>query len=783
MTEPSGFEYRDDSVVARISVDVPAATLTDLDQVRERTAALRTELESIARASGDWVSYMQQIPQISEQANQSYRNMITSLERMSYIQQELGGQANVGMSGAPMGNQGSAGQPYSTAAPAGYMDPFMGMPGTGMGMGMQGAQSYMQSMMMNDPRMFANMAAQRGYPINPAQLGLVGGAVAAQQGAAPHTGGGMGQGAPPPGSMSPQATSSARDSSAQPNPSQGGVPSSSEPQRDPATPHPDTPAWQRTLSTIAGTAGSVLNETRAGMSGRGGGLIAGGVGALSAIGRIGGAGGGGGGGGDDGGGGGGGGDAGGGSGGGGNWGRVAAGAGIAAAGVGLGLKGLNKIQDAGEQIQQYRNLGAESGGGAVEGAGFEIQARMMSMNPFITLDQSRSIMQSALKNGYTGKEFDTVTGFMADNLKQMNMSSSESMQLFQSIVEKGHGSVEDLAKSMDQLKDYTRVDGNRMGQTQRNQQFEALTSQLADQGISGDVNTKMSNSINEAFSDNQILKGAVPQATMGGLQDPGFLMMMAQANGIQGVGDPEEVLARMEEQGIDGGQATENTYKRIAQMAMDSSGGDLTRGGVIFHRLLGQMGVQMTLGQARELFKQMVGGNAGAFTKGADQKSAEASADLGTVGEQADNLLLSGFKAAGNTVVGGVKTMLGIGGQNDSFSAAGRNVTAFSDQFSKYFNSSQDVATDASAATADREVRGDGPGKTQIGPGSGYQAPGSEGRVTGDLRITVDQNGKVSAPQTVSITGNQRQVNSGFGSGTMNNPGPGDMHQGTGWSN
>jgi hypothetical protein len=769
---PSGFEYRDDSIVARLAVEVPASALTDMDQVRDRASAVRTEMEAIARATGDWSQYLQAIPQITEQANQAYRNMITSLERMSYIQNELGGgHPNVSISGAPSGGPKGGAQPYSTAAPAGYTDPFMGLPGQGMGMGMMGAQTYMQSMMMSDPRMFANMAAQRGYPVNPAQLGLVGGAVAAQQGAAPHTGGGMGQGANPPGAMTPQATQASRNSAAQPDPTNGGTPASSEPQRTPATPHPDTPAWQQMLNTVSATAGSVMNETRSGMSGRGGGLIAGGAAALSAIGRIGGNAGGGGG--DDGGGTGGG--VGGGSGSMGSWGRVAAGAGMAGIGLGVAAKGLGKIQDAGEQIQQYRNLGAESGGGAVEGAGFEIQARMMALNPFITLDQSRSIMQSALKNGYTGKEFDTVTGFMADNLKEMNMSSSQSMQIFQSIVEKGHGSVKDLYATMDELKDLTRLDGNKMGQTQRNQQFADLVSQFSSTGASGQFASRLAMSGNEAFSDNQVLKKAGSDAFGQGFASPTFAMMMATNAGIRGLSDPEELAEAMEEKGVDGGAAFDATMKKLAQNSTIK--GNKRASVTQFHKMLNRMGITVERNQAKEMYEKYMAGES-PYSTGADIKEARSKADPGTIGEQMDNTLGSIIKAPLN-VMSAIGQGFGgnFGKAKDSLGAAERNFTDFTGQMGKYFTSADDVKTDIDQRVSQNHATVAQAQAAQSGSGT----INTEGRVSGDIRITVDQAGRVSAPQVITLTGTQKSVNAGYGGGTMNNPPPGDYHQNTGF--
>ena len=54
------------------------------------------------------------------------------------------------------------------------------------------------------------------------------------------------------------------------------------------------------------------------------------------------------------------------------------------------------------------------------------------------------------------------------------------------------------------------------------------------------------------------------------------------------------------------------------------------------------------------------------------------------------------------------------------------------------------------------------------------KAPGpaqinTEGKVTGEVRSTVDQQGKVSAPQSIQLTGRQR----GVGASRMNVPPPG----------
>ncbi|QZE10470.1 tape measure protein [Mycobacterium phage ScoobyDoobyDoo] len=748
---PGNFEYRDDSVVARLSVDVPASTVTDLDQVRERIAAIRVENEANARATGDWAGYLQSLPQIIEQANQSYRNLITQLERVSYIQQEMGGHANVGVQGAPMGAQ--PGGTYSTAAPQGYVDPFMGLPGQGM----NGMTGFMQSMMMNDPRMFANMAAQRGGYVNPAQLGLMGGQLAVQQGVSGGTGGGQGQGAPPPASTSPQATQSARDSAAPPAPNQSGQPTTSEPQNEPAEPHPDAPDWQKHLATAGSTAMSVLNETRAGTQGRGG-IMGGTAALLGAIGRIGGHGGGGGGGGGTGGGGGGG------TGGGGmgSWGAIAKGAGLAGTGIAAGMMVNRFVQNAGEQIQEYRNLGSIQGGGAVEGFGHEMGARVLAMNPYLTLEQSRAIYQQALRSGYTGETFDNAIDFMAENLKNMNMSTTESAEILRATVDRGNVSIQDMAKEMEQLKDLTRSNPT-MTQEERNAAYAQTVTQMQGMGLEGPTLTSTVEGLNEAFSDNMQLKNSMPQANQSALSNPTFLSTMAATNGVTGINNPAMTLAVMQQQGVDIDQAYWKTLERYANMAYQGTGGDLIKGAGRFMMIVQPLGVNLpSPDDYIELYRNLLEGNVG--ERGA-RRGAEAAKGTGTIGEQVGGI--AGVLKAPLNVVGAVgKTIMGnLPGAWDSLKAAGRNFTNAGDVISRWGNDEADIVAEQQRRQAAPPATGVEKVENRIR---------TEGNVTGEVRIVVDQQGRVTAPQSIQLSGQQKGVNAGLGNLTMNNPSPGD---------
>lgn len=754
MTGPGGsdsFEYKDDSVVARISVDVPAASLTDLDQVRERTSAIRTEQEAIARASGDWIGYLQQIPQIAEQAAASYRNMITQLERISYIQNELGGLSNVGATGTAATGKTA---PYSTAAPPNYVDPFSGMPGTGVQMGAGGHGSYMQSIMQGNPALFANMAAQRGNYVNPATLGFMGSAAAANANTGVGgSGGGQGWGAPPAGSSSTQATQKTRDSAAPPDQTQSGAPTTSEPQSVPADPHPDAPEWQKQLSSASSTMADIVNETRSGIKGKG---MMGGAAALAgAIGsRFGG------------------GDADG-EGGGSKFGSVAKGVGAAGAGITAAL-GINKIiQGAGSQIQDYRNLGSVQGGGAAEGLGYEMQARAMAMNPFITLEQSRSIMQSALKNGYTGQEFDTVTGFMADNLKSMNMSATQSQQLFSTAVEKGRMSIKDLAEDMKNLKGMTGTPGDKIDQSTRNDQYQQTMNTLQSAGVTGDELSRATTSINEAFTGDRTLATVIPDEAKANLSNPAFLMTMATANGVQGAAAPEEVPTLMQDQGISIGKGYWAAMKFLAQQAQGSTGKNVTLGAQKFYSLCTSQGISVgDYSQSRRLYLSLINGdpNSQAFARHAEgeQKAAQGNGVGGEVSHQFRALnsgLDAGF-AIGDLFRGNFT------GAWDDVKNIGTDISTSYDAIKADFSGPQDISAQARAEAAQKSA----PIGTGIQPGEpGYGTSSTvHGQVTGELRVTMDRDGQIHVPPTVQISGQQQGVNAGYGGGTMNNPSPGD---------
>ena len=71
-------------------------------------------------------------------------------------------------------------------------------------------------------------------------------------------------------------------------------------------------------------------------------------------------------------------------------------------------------------------------------------------------------------------------------------------------------------------------------------------------------------------------------------------------------------------------------------------------------------------------------------------------------------------------------------------------------------------------------------GSTSVSlPTSAAQVPTSvntQGQVTGKITITVDQAGRVSAPQSIQLTGTQQSAAIGYGSSQMNNLSPSESY-------
>lgn len=737
MTEPGGFEYSNDSVVARMSIDVPPQALTDLDQIRQQAAGLRTEMEALARAESNWVDYLNAIPGIADRADQSYRNLITSMERMSYVQREMGGGlpgAGGDFTGASGGSGGHTG--YSTAAPAGHVDPFAGMH-AGMGersFTPEAAVAQAAHIQSTDPRLAANMAAARG--INPAMLGAMGG-VAAEVLGAGSFGGGSGHGESM-SSKSTQTTQTARDSSAPPSQEEGGAPTTSASQHTPSEPHPDASWMEKAMSAAIG--GSLFNEMSDAFKGGGGisgmaGSVLGGAAMTGKLGKLGKLG----------------------------KGLVGTPLGKGLMGVGAGLWAANKVQDLGEAAQEYRNWGSVQGGGFGEGVGYELRSRFAALDPFVNTQQTREMMQASLSEGFRGDDLNTMRDFMMQNTKKFNMDSSETMQIYNSAVLKGKDDTESFAESIAKLgnslnlmKDLAAEGGASL--PERKAQFAQMAGALTSHGVSQDIASGAALRAQEMYADDKVLRDHVPGATAAASGNDLAAMALARKYGIRGA-LPETVDAELSDRGIDAQAGREELYKELAERAQRSNPGNPRNAAAYWGRMM----------------KQMYGVDTGDFatTFRWYQKLTGAK----DPGDQARERISS---AAAPTPTGGPggNPMGGLAG--DVLGA--RSMSDLGNIPRNFMNRAAGIDPSTQNQAAIEAMKPSLQPAPTSGPALGGGSLTTQGTVTGTVRIQVDQAGRVTAPPSIQLTGTQRAANMGWGSSQLNNPSPGEGFAHSGWA-
>lgn len=234
---------------------------------------------------------------------------------------------------------------------------------------------------------------------------------------------------------------------------------------------------------------------------------------------------------------------------------LAKGAGLIGAGV-AGVAGVNAaIQKTGQTIHDIQGEGVQMGGGLREGIAFESQVRTMAMNPFISTEQSRKIMQSALQTGYTGKEFDTMTEFMAENLKKMNMDVSESTALLQKNVLKGGQDINALQAQLTGNVAIAR-EGN-LTTDQVNQQFGQISGQAVDAGGGGQEGGAAAQSLIASMANDPILResGATELANSAFNNMP-MQAALGRELGLSGQVLPQDIPAHILSQENGGDQLT-----------------------------------------------------------------------------------------------------------------------------------------------------------------------------------------------------------------------------------
>jgi hypothetical protein len=724
MTTPGSdaFDYTDDSVIARVSIDVPASSLTDISQLTQAMSTMRVELEAIARAQSDWLDYLQQVPQIAERANQAYRESLTQMERIAYVQNEIGG-GTLGVGGGPTdpggGGAGYGGSPgtasgYSTAAPQGYVNPFKDMvSGTGQPQSASAVNEQINQISQEDPRLAANMMAQRGIGINPNMLGTIGGVAAGMLGKSEASpGGGPGNVAAAAGTLGAGILGTG-------------------------------------AGAAAGTLGArVLSETKfgnrisdaLGMGGGGGGDGGGtGSGAPGWGGRV------------------------------ASVGRGAARyignmstASKVAGGLGLGAVAFNEVQNIGERVTQYQQLGAEEGGSFATGMEKELSARVRAIDPFVNAGQVREAMQKPMSEGYRGDAQNELRDVLLDNFKEMGISMADSAAVAFSNLKETDGSDAAVKKVVEQQRDTAKMMHDLAGDggaslSQRVAANLESTLTLNEAGLSQANIDRSSLAAQEAFADTPALRGKrIEQIQSGAVTNANFGAIVAQRTGVTGY-LPEVQAKAMEEAGYDADEIFEIGVKEMINYA--SGQPNRLNRIAVFRRLMNEANnTNMSLDEATKLYEKYSDGK---DPKGQTQRGNEA---VARNAQKTHNTNWNPISYLKNIITAKPEDILGeIMGNRAPSEAAERTAESFAQA-------------------------GRGPGAENYAP-SGRKAPAlpqnasqvpqtvnTQGRVSGNVTITVDQAGRVTAPPTIQLTGTQRAVNAGAGSAQLNNAQPGENY-------
>ena len=551
MTTPSGepYQYGDDTVAARLEVDIPSEAITSLGEVNKLTADLRANMEAVAKYSQDYSDYLRELPGALGEVDSAQSRMLASSASifggdMTPIADPFAGR-DYGSGSSDMGGRAGAGRP------------------------MRGVdESTLVDLARNNPRQVANMAADRGLDDYFEDSSHI--LPRPEPGPRPGAGRSMqfsGGGRPPSSPTSPRSSTGPGDDDGRSAGTTTGrqvTPEGTESQAERAAKRLlaelDKGSDERNLGQRARGFGEsfqnspLLNflNTEGGIRGRSDALgFAGGIGRniqqsaenvsasaeaketqrqnlLSQAAEV------------------------------------AAtnpelasqltqrassltqsagmaramplikGAGVVGAGV-AGLAAVNAgIQKTGETLQDFRGTGVQMGGGIAEGAAFEAQIRTMAMNPFISTEQSRKIMQQALQSGYTGKEMDTMTEFMTENLKQMNMEAAESMKLFQQNVLKGGGSAQGLEAQLSQ--NAAMAGTTNLTADQINDTFGRLSGQLIDRGVGAQPSGEIAQIFSTLLEGNPVLKDSAPDTLAGLSNNASFNSYFAQRSGARDAG-------------------------------------------------------------------------------------------------------------------------------------------------------------------------------------------------------------------------------------------------------
>jgi hypothetical protein len=758
-----GFQTSDDGVVGHVSIDIPTEGIQSLKQISEGIDRFRTATEAAARGSATFIGYLNQMVQAGNMATEAHRNLAAQLERTSDVQQRM-----------QTGSTSSASQlPLSRSAPQGYTDNFAGM---GAGMGGQRPsttptgeqmQQTIDSTQAIDPRKYLSAQAGRNRLV--------------------------------PGELTGQAPGATNWGDQADRVEQRDRVARAQAQTTPASPggDPDSPGWQGQVAKYSGLAGNIMNEMGPGRGFGGIGNMA--VGGMTALGGYLGR-------------------------------RMSAaapqGAGVAeeqaekAAGgsdgkgsmlgmlgglarslpvvggaLGAGLGALGLVEMGGSKIQGLRNMGMIQGGAAGQGLGDQMRISAMALDPFLTTEQARQVVMAGLTEGYHGQAFDSVTKFLSSNLKDMNLSVSDSVKLLRTNVAEGGESIGDLNKQLHGLKDIAK--NSTMSQPDLQKSFAETSHALIAGGVPGKEAGEIATGAAKMWDSESMrglkgMGGPLVQSMMS-MQGGAAMMAYGGVRGAAGVLPNELITFISQHQGP--GAVLDDIKKTLTNMIRQRfTGAAAEKNSKAYDNALSIFtyqviptffqGFDVDQSQVKLMVDNVIDGkdilnpdkkdDTQARTTSAAAPTAPVIPPGGIPGQNGPQ----GFStSAGAHQIPGSSPNANAMFQSvvNAYGKGGTQVVDSKGNASPMTGSKEQIAGLESGALQWRRTNEGGPGNSLSSSGGG----GSATHVTfapAVVTIKVDpQTGKVTqSPNVIQLSPNAQQVNAGVGSSTMNNPQPGD---------
>ena len=506
------------------------------------------------------------------------------------------------------------------------------------------------------------------------------------------------------------------------------------------------------------------------------------------------------------------------------------GGGIAAA----ALAAFGLVEKGGQMVQGWRNIASTRGGGAGEGFQLEMKQRVMAMDPTLTTEQTREILQATLSNGYAdasgnGSQAVEITNYLKNNIKNYNMSVSESMELLKLTAHTTKVSVNELNGALYTLQQMSK--GGSQSQQELQRQFRERWGQLESQGV--DEKAAMASALQATgvFFDNPQLAGSFGSTSFsdamgaeeGVFGGPGGTPMTDMPGGLLpgNYGRFNENVGR-------GNESELNVLQHYAFSARDagpdSSGGvgDLkTNSGwlnatYIFHKniqhLLTGDSPYRSLTMASRLYNQLVWGkdmngksipsDPKEIIAQANEKTRKAKHDLvkhdTTRKEQTylpspvGAIAIPGLThdVTTSTYTTGVEDQIinvfGQGGievkgpdgkwedLDPSNQAQAEGIA--NDKYKwrrKGVDTGDGITIGDTPMDVNKDFKTDDP-ENPAGRGSSDKSGDKKNEVTGTLTIKIDKDGNVSAPSSVPLTANNDAANKAAGDAQVNNPPIGD---------